>query len=277
MRQAGWRVLNLESVDPGASVYLDTTAQLIGAANAVIVVLTKRHTPNALLEAGLAIGLRRPVLLIAKDAAIMDGLGPDRILGSLPRVKAKLSDRDALRFHVGAFLDGVMSSPTAKPLDWNVPRTALESTKGPASRTVEQISDLEGRLLRALEQAVEIEAVHLEPRLGGSRRFQPDFAVWLNDSSHSIPNLLIVELIGSEAVRRGWSDRRLDQLYTYAYDTGVGAVMLVEDAEAQPLSLERLNPMSFRVGLAALEALLSEKRLVPEMIRARNRLAHSAG
>ena len=66
VKAAGWRVLNLESVEPGASVYLDTTTQLIQAADAVIAVLTECSSPNTLVETGLAIGLKRPVLLVAE-------------------------------------------------------------------------------------------------------------------------------------------------------------------------------------------------------------------
>jgi hypothetical protein len=92
-----------------------------------------------------------------------------------------------------------------------------------------------------------------------------------------IPNPLIIELVGREAARRDSSRRRLKQLQKYALDTGVGAVMLVEDVEAQPLSLLGLSPMMFRIGLDELEALLAVEQLVPEMVRARNLLAHSAG
>ena len=117
----------------------------------------------------------------------------------------------------------------------------------------------------------------LEPQLDGSRRFHPDFALWLRDPRQVIPNPLIIELVGGEAVRRGSSKRRLEQLQKYALDTGVGAVMLVEDAEGRPLSLLNLGPMMFRIGLSELEGLLAVEQLVPEMVRARNFLAHSAG
>lgn len=277
VRNAGWRVLNLESVEPGAPAYLDTTTQLIRAANAVIVVLTEDDSPNTLVETGLAIGLGRPVLLIADDAAIMDGLIPDRMLAGLPRVRAKLGDSDAIKFHVTAYLDGVGQSPRPDASDTTSRRTMSDRLKTRTTRPVQPGSQLEARLLHAFEGAPEIEAVHLEPQLAGSHRFRPDFALWLRDTRQVMPNPLIIELVGNMAVQRGSSQKRLKQLQKYAYDTGVGAVMLVEDIVAQPLTLLRLSPMTFRVGLEELEALLSDQRLVSEMLRARNFLAHSAG
>jgi hypothetical protein len=53
--------------------------------------------------------------------------------------------------------------------------------------------------------------------------------------------------------------------------------MLVEDVDSQPLTLLLLSPMMFRVSLNELETLLAGAQLVPEMVRARNVLAHSAG
>ncbi len=275
MRNAGWRILNLESVERGSSVFLDTTVELIRAADAVLVVLADHDRPNTLVETGLAMGLGRPVLLIAEDAAISDGLVPDRLLVGLPRVRAKLGDGDALRFHVGAFLDGVVQDrdrPRSIPQ-----RTSPEQIKTRSSRPAHPECQLQGRLLAAFEEAAEIEAVHLEPQLDGNRRFRPDLALWVRDPRQVIANPLIIELVGREAVRRNSSKRRLEQLQKYAFDTGVGAVMLVEDVQVQPLSLLGLSPMMFRVGLAELEALLTAKQLVSEMVLLRNILAHLAG
>ncbi len=275
VRDAGWRVLNLESVERGMAAFLDTTIALIAGADAVLVVLTDEDSPNTLVETGVALGHGRPVLLIAKDAAISDGLVPDRLLIGLPRVRATLADTAALRLHVGAFLDGVQSD-RSRPAAGSL-KVASEHGKTRSNRPSLPESQLEGRLLAAFEQAVEIEAVHLEPQLGAGRRFQPDFALWLRDPRQVIPNPLIVELVGQDAARRGTGKRRLDQLEKYASESGVGAVMLIEDVDQQPLSLLRLSPMTFRVGLTQLEDLLMAEQLVPEMVRARNLLAHSAG
>lgn len=277
VRDAGWRVLNLESVEPGASVYLDTTTQLIEAADAVIVVLTKRDSPNTLVETGLAMGLRRPVLLVTEDVATMDEITPDRLLASLPRARAKLADGDALRFHIAAFLDGVESGPIRNHPSPVAPRATSERGSSRTSFPTNPSSQLEARLLDAFRGSAEVEAVHLEPQLDAGRRFRPDFALWLRHERQVLPNPLIVELVGQESARRGRGKRRLEQLLKYALDTGVGAVMLVEEVDPLPLSLLRLSPMMYRIGLLDLETLLQTERLVPEMVRARNFLAHSAG
>lgn len=277
VRDANWRVLNLESVERGASVFLDSTMELIRAADAVLVVLTADHSPNTLVETGLAMGLGCPVLLIAEDTAISDGLVPDRLLAGLPRVRATVGDRDALRFHVGAFLDGVMQSPSPDQPQPQSSQTFDQPTRPRNCRPSHFGNALEGRLLSAFGDSDEIEAVHLEPQLDGSRRFRPDFALWLRDPRQVIANPLIIELVGREAVSRGGSKRRLEQLQKYAFDTGVGSVMLIEDVEGQPLSLLKVSPMMFRIGLAELEGLLAAHQLIPEMARARNLLVHSAG
>lgn len=267
-------MLNLESVDPAASVFLENTAELISAADAVIVVLAGKETANSLFEAGMAIGLGKPLLVVAEDVAEIDGQIPDRILSALPRVRAKLTDGDALGFHVEAFLDGVRQKSSETVVTGTAPR--ISPPKGSTMRRSQPASPLETRLLNAFETAVEISAVHLEPQLNNSRRFRPDFAVWLDSSTHVIPNPLIVELKGRRAAMSGHRDRWLEQLQSYAYDTGVGAVMLVEDLSA-PLSIVRLNPVVFQVGLRDLEVLLNEQGLIQEMLRVRNILAHSAG
>jgi hypothetical protein len=264
-------------VERGAPVFLDTTVELIRAANAVLVVLTDHHSPNTLVETGLAMGLGRPVLLIAEDSAISDGLVPDPLLSRLPRVRAKLGDRDALRFHVGAFLDGVEQRPPADRSPQRPRQPSVQLTRKRTTRPSHPESELERRLLSSFEDAQEVEAVLLEPQLDGSRRFRPDFALWLRDPRQVIPNPLIIELVGGEAVRRGSGERRLVQLQKYASHTGVGAVMLVEDAEGRSLSLLNLSPLIFRIGLSELEGLLLAEQLVPEMMRARNSLAHSVG
>lgn len=275
VRDAGWRILNLESVERGTSAFLNTTITLIARSDAVLVVLTDNDSPNTLVETGVALGLGRPVLLIAEDAAISDRLVPDRLLIGLPRVRATLADSEALRFHVGAFLDGTQHDhPNPAAVS---PSVTSDHGKTGSSRLTRPESQIEGRLLAIFEQAVEIEAVRLEPNLGAGRRFRPDFALWLRDPRQVIPNPLIVEFVGQEAARRGTSKRRLDQLEKYAFESGFGAVMLVEDVDQRPLSLLRLSPMTFRVGLSQLKDLLAAEQFVPEMVRERNLLAHSAG
>jgi hypothetical protein len=276
VRAAGWRVLNDESVVPNTSAFLETSMELIRSADAVITVLTDEHGPNAFFETGVALGLGKPVLIVGEDSMIMDDLVPDRVLTSLPRVRAKLTDGDALRFHVTAFLEAVQkgrsgSEPAMKSASarGDIKRSSTEASHRPSNL-------LENRLLAVFEDAPEVEAVHVEVQIVTGRTFRPDFALWLRDVRHSLQNPLIVDVISKEGVRRGTKKRRVEKLLGLALDTGVGTIMLVEETEGQPLELLRLSPLIYSVGLTELEGLLDRGELVATMLRARNMLAHSA-
>lgn len=268
-------MLNLESVEPGSAVYLDTTTELIRVADAVIVLLDGSGSLNTALEAGLAIGLERRVLLVADDDAVgKDGL-PDRLLAGLPRVRAKATDTEALTFHLGAFLQGQgASSSKTVPVRTDAPGSSTSRKRLVPEATPS--SPLEARLLQAFQTALEIEAAHLEPQLGHGGRFRPDFAIWLRSGPPDMPNPVVVEVTGPSGVRDKVR-RSIDHLRRYARASSVKAAILVEEGGPESMKLVQVSPMIFRVGLGEAERLLREGRLVAEMARARNTLAHSVG
>ena len=179
----------------------------------------------------------------------------NRMLARLPRVTAPLQQ---LGSHVAAFLNGVERRLSSGSIGAHSPRVTFKI----GSRK-KRLTPSEARLLTAFEESTEIEAVDVEPHLDGDLRFRPDFALWLSGARGQLPRPVIVELLGQGTVQR-----KLDHLDEYAMDSRIGAIMLIDELEALPLTLVRRMPMIYQIGISNFEMLLQDARLVPEMVRA---------
>jgi hypothetical protein len=272
VEDAGWAALNGESIRPGTDAYLASTVDLIQRSEAVLVLIGTEADPNLLVQTGMALGFGTPVLLIGTDRAVEENGWPDRVLAGLPRVNATLSDRDALRFHVTAFLDAQRPGKAAVPL------RSLPSQF--SSRAVASIapphSKLEERILDALTASIEVEAVRSQPRLSGDASFIPDFALWIRDPRGDFGSLVLLEFTGSLAVSEK-SQRQVDRLRAYAASSGVRTVFHVQGLSTSPLKLIGAGPWTFEAGVDPFVEELRRGNLVHAMTRERNRFVHSAG
>ena len=272
VEDAGWAVLNGESVRPGTDAYLASTVDLLRRSEAVLILIGTEADPNLLVQTGIALGFGTPVLLIGTDRAVEEDGRADRVLAGLPRVNATLSDHDALRFHVTAFLDAQRPGKVAAP-SRNLPsqssHRAIASIAPPHSR-------LEKRILDALTASTEVEAVRSQPRLPGNASFIPDFALWIRDPRGDFGNLVLLEAVGSLAVFEN-SRRQVDRLRAYAASSGVRTVFHVQDLSTSPLTLTGAGPWTFEAGIDPFVDELRGGTLVHAMMRERNRFVHSAG
>ena len=266
---SGWRVLNFESDKTiAARGFLD----LVSGADAVIVV-DPWASPNLLFEMGIAIGRGPPVLLMVIDDLKVPAMEDEPTLATLPRVRCKLTDTAALGLHIPAFLDAVDKA--------FIPRQAGSSKQSGQRKSTSSKSDqvrpesvLEQQLLDLFERAPEVLTVtHAARQQGpGGRPFTPDFALWLAQEHSLISNPVIVEI--TRQLSNAEVNRKIDQLRGYAIGGSLSAAILVENAPGLPLTLVDLRPIIVRVGLATLEDLLLDGRLVSAVTQARNLAVH---
>ncbi|PIB92743.1 hypothetical protein [Caulobacter sp. FWC2] len=268
--QSGWRVLNSEE-DAVASSRRGAP-DLIARADAVIVV-DPWVSSNLLVETGYALGRGLPVLLVAVDGASSPAFENEPTLAMLPRVRTKITDAAALRFHIPAFLDGVEKAPHAVFLP---PQTAPLKPKSSSqkSRSIYPQSALEQRLLDLFDRSPEIAGVAQDPYrpAPGNTSYRPDFAIWLADPVSTTINPVLVEV--TRRLEPNEFARKLNGLRDYAREASAGMALLIEDNPVLPLTLVELNPVIVRVGLLSFEHLILEGRLIRTVTQARNRAVH---
>lgn len=269
--QSGWNVLNFHNNEPGDVDQLESVLRLVQSADAIIAVVGESQPRNVMFELGIAFSTKRPTLLIAQGKSHALTEDADSILAIFPRVRASLKDRLALELHISAFLTGLEKAVSQTISSQQRSAANVKKSTFSIETKLQFASALERQLISIFENAVEIDSVIHEPEIGGNRIFRPDFAVWLSDDRGSLLNPLMVEVTGA---RTGNPIQKIQQLQAYAFETGIGSVMLVEADSDIPITIEGLSPMAFRIGFEPLRELLTEGKFVHELVRARNIRAH---
>ncbi|PZM13719.1 hypothetical protein [Rhizobium tubonense] len=243
----------------------ETVSESIAAADAVIAVLDRQSLQDVAFRLGLAVGSKRPVLLIAGET--LDRFRTDSILAALPRFQGKLTDEQALRFHVAAFLEGVekdVGRPKAAGRAPALPRGSSHHFQMPDSM-------LERHLYEAFQLATEIGAIQHAPPILNDRSFRPDFAIWMDNDHGTIVNPIVVEVA---AIGPAFSlERKIGQIRKYATEGGIGTAMLVVDGATASLDVRATDPLTIVVGLEALVELLAKGELWRAISVARNSAA----
>jgi len=160
----------------------------IAAADFLLVVLNgTRADYRGAFDAGVAVGLGKPVLLIQTNARMLP-----LDFRSFTTVKASLSNRDALNFHLDLFL----ATPTSalRPADREV-RGSLEQTPIPSKPDQSQIPFKSALELRAYEAIVAAggSAIY-EPRTDSEVRFRPDLLAWLGHLDAELLDPVVIEV-----------------------------------------------------------------------------------
>ena len=103
------RVSSLDELSPAGSNFLSVIEKEMRDADFVCVVLDRKvENPNVLFELGLAVGLSRPILIVAEDRFALPA-----VLISFPVVQASADNVDALSFHLKIFLQNFKQSAKA--------------------------------------------------------------------------------------------------------------------------------------------------------------------
>jgi hypothetical protein len=236
-------------------------------------------SPNTLIEIGLAIGMRKPVLIIA-DLAVDVPL----TLSDQPLIIAEGLAQEDLNLQVHAFAGGFRTRYPQTPRDWSyfdemLRRTAPQARQtDPRVRRPEGITNVKRReLARDLFRSdAEFEVASLltaagagvaAQDLGPDLRRVPDLAASFAELGPGFVPLL-VEIAG----RKAKLEQKAEQLRSALGERGLQLGLLVALDEIQEDLVPHRNVVT--LGFRQLGQLVNDGELVPSLRRARNRIVH---
>lgn len=239
-------------------------ASLIQRCDFAIAILDGSQSDQRVLyEVGLAEGLGKPVFIIATSKRV----------GSIARslfafADVKLTDRDALAFHLDAFL----STPHEKIFE----RARLSSTprslepKEPKLPTEKFHSKLEARVYAAIVEAGGSAIVEPEAEKSGIR---PDLLMWLGSQDAELFDPAAIEI----RTRLEAADaRRVEgQLLDFMHAAGISSGILITEQEP-PQKRRPISPYVFWLSVDQFIALAKSAKLGQHIRSLRNRAAHGA-
>ncbi|WP_156527656.1 hypothetical protein [Bradyrhizobium stylosanthis] len=247
---------------------------------------SRNRVENVLFELGVAVGLNRPIFIIAEQASLIP-LG----LASYPHVLGAANSESVLRFHLDAFLKR-LSLPTERAV--RPPRlaerpplfSALDESKAPRPRKnrraevdriragVDLVSLSERELERAVANALEITGanVAVEPQIAD--HFRPDVVAWLPRSNTGLGPALLVEV--RRRIQGAGYERAIEQMERYMSAAGIRTGVLVSPEASDEIAVRiATSGYVFIVSLNTLFDLVSENNLARRLIEARNRFVHT--
>jgi hypothetical protein len=237
----------------------------IAAADFVVVILNgTRGDYRGAFDAGVAVGLLKPILLIQVRS------------GALPldyrrftTIKTKLTNRDALNFHFDLFLASPPVLPQTAPVDWwragNLSNTLAEKRKFNFFGT-----DLERRVYDIVV-AADGTAVS-QPLTESDAKFRPDLLAWLGKLDAEFLNPVAIEVKGHVEDQK--IARRLDERLLNFIQLARVRMALVLTADAPPIRDQQLSPNVLWLEIDEFEELVRSEQLGKYVRSTRNRIVH---
>jgi len=246
----------LDNNDPAAG---------ISAADFVLVVLNgTRADYRSTFEAGLALGLGKPVLLIQTRSRPLP-LDYRRFT----TVKVSLSNRDALAFHLDLFL----ASPAPRARSLEQPSPPTESAPSQIKRREPRVfeTDLERRAYDAVLAAGGTAIA--EPQVAPDAKFRPDLLAWLG---HLDGELLDPAVIEVRSRADASTVRRLEeQLLAFMVGARVRTALVLTSVPVPPRE-QQASANILWLTIDDFENLAGTARLGDFVRQARNRIVHGA-
>lgn len=266
LQQRGAEPYVLSDVAPLGANILQSIQHAISAADRVLVLLgTEAISPNSALEAGIAIGLGKPLVVVAAPQLSL----PYDFAGVLT-VHARPQDLDAIDFALdqaegradtGRTLGPSTGSPLGYRADQLLERAAGISKADPAS--------LERSVIQVLVEALEDSGNVAVESAGPNRRF--DLGVWSDDLDAIAANPLLIE------IKRSLSTQGLHQALVELHSTPSARLALVIYVEPTPADDKAIQATRFPVLAISLGEMLEQMRTrsFAEVVRdLRNRSVH---
>lgn len=236
------------------------------------VVVQGAQSGNVLFELGLARGIGRPLFVIVDDLAAL----PVE-LREVSVVRAKLSELEAIEFHLDAFLQHALKSPrgsrhvssprSAERVQWS--DNALAQLKGlpPAERGFR----LEDFVAHLFEQAGAVVSRNERPQADQGL----DMVVWLDALEPVMANPLMVE-VKAGRIEEAHLRSAEAQIRRYFEKVPAGAGMVVyHDWSGTDHPRDNVAaPNVMRFSVRQLARLVQAGELAAEIIRQRNRASH---
>lgn len=230
---------------------------------AIAVLNGSQSDQRVLYEVGLAEGLGKPVLKLAASKRV----------GSLARslfrfVDVTLSEKDALAFHLDAFLSTPHETVFERDRTTNLTKpVAPPSPEVPAQQFH---SVLEARVYDAVLEAGGSAIIELEVDPSGGR---PDLLMWLSSEDPEFFDPAVIEIkrrLGSADARRAEQ-----QLLHFMQAAGIRCGFLLTE-EPPPDSRRPMSPYVFWLSVDQFVSLIRNHRLGQHIRTLRNRAAHGA-
>ena len=243
LKRRGTEPYVLSDVAPLGAEILQSLRLAIERADRVLVVVGDAPSPNPMFEAGLALGLGKPVLIIAAPGATV----PADLAGQVI-VRTRPDDLDAINFALDQVQQRVpvdtrrTPRPSGRPLGAEV-----------ANRLLARLSEAgltEAAAVTVLAEALEASGVTSAASTGRDARF--DLGVWSDDLEAIGGNPLLVE------VKRSFTPGAVEQVlhYLVAHPTArLGLVVYLEPTAGEG-SREALDQTRYPVLIISLRELL---------------------
>lgn len=216
-------------------------------------------------ETGAAAALAKPVLLIMSP---LRKLPVD--LSRFAIVHVKLTDTQALRFHIAAFLaapgrnvfEDRSSVSSSVPEPPSIPAKKRSHPATPESKLEQEVFDL---IQKAGGSAI------VQPESNTTEKYRPDLLVWLGSQEPELLDPAVIEI--KRRVPRGSIRSIEERLLGFMGTSGVRTGLVIT-AEAVPERSQPTWPMIFWLDLATFRILLESSRLGSHLRESRNRAMH---
>jgi hypothetical protein len=253
---------------PGSDL-LHNVQRAIRQADRVLVVLSKGGSLNPVFEAGVAVSLDKPLLIIAPPDVPLPAL-----LAGFLTVRAHVDDLDAINFALdhSEALVGVASATHTKATSVPLGNRADEF-RDQAARLVasDDQSDVERQVVQLLAEALELSGAVTATDVE-SPSFRSDMAIWLDDLDAIGANPFFVE------IKRSFRAEAVQQLLRIVQAAPVARMALIvylNSASARPDELTRVA--QFPVLAISLDELLRRmhsQSFAEVVLDLRNRSVH---
>jgi hypothetical protein len=266
LKRRGAEPYVLSDVAPLGADIAQSLRVAIARADRVLIVLTEELALNPVLEAGIALALDKPLLIIAAPGASV----PSDLTGQLV-AQARPDDLDAVNFA----LDNAEARASRPPRRGNaIQPTGRPLGRDTADRLLNRLASIEpterssAELLReAIEASRGVGVVNAEPGF--------DLGVWSDDLDAIVGNPLLVEI--KRSLMPGAVDQVLRALN--AHPSARLALLVYIEPSTEPPSRAELDHARFPVLVISIQQLLERMASASfaEVIRdLRNRSAHGS-
>lgn len=237
----------------------------ISASDFLLVVFNgTRADYRGAFDAGVAIGLDKPVLLIQTNARTLP-----LDFRSFTTVKTSLSNRDALRFHLDLFLATPPAALRRADVEESSARKQLPISSRPSQSKAPFETELERRAYEAIVAAGG--SAISEPRTDSAAKFRPDLLAWLGHLDAELLDPTVIEIRNRTEPKTA---RRLEEQLLGFMQASRIRTSLVVTATPPPPREQRASPNILWLTINEFESLAQTGRLGVFVREMRNRILH---
>jgi hypothetical protein len=192
---------------------------LIEGSDAVIAVVGEAIPPATLVEIGVAIGGRLPVVILVEGQ--VDAAALPLMVRSLPTIVLGGADLSSTAFRL---LSALEIPPAAES------KAPIQSAEPPRQSTTAKAREWADETERAVAEVLQAKGYRVVPQPTANTVGQVDLAVWISDLGDPVLNPVLIEVAG----RRPNVAAKVEQLGRYLRASRLALGMLVTTDDAEP-------------------------------------------